>query len=79
MNQADYAAANAGKSQADRILAYLRQGQPAGWAHLPDLVKTSGSYAVHSRIADLRKRGYRIEQMSVHQGRAVHSFYKLIE
>lgn len=77
MNQAEYAAANASKSQADRILAYLRQ--TAGWAHLPDLVKASGAYAVHSRIADLRKRGHRIEQESVHQGRAVHSFYRLIE
>jgi hypothetical protein len=77
MNQTQYVAANAGKSQADRILGALRHA--AGWAHLPDLVKASGAYAVHSRIADLRKRGHRIEHESVHRGRAVHSFYRLIE
>lgn len=77
MNQADYTAADAGKSQADKILAALRVA--AGWVHLPDLVRVSGAFAVHSRVADLRKRGHRIEQESVHRGRAVHSFYRLIQ
>ncbi len=78
MNQADYQGSNAGKSQADRILARLSQAI-GDWVHMPDLVKCSGSYAVHSRVADLRKRGHRIEQCSVHRGSTVHSFYRLTE
>lgn len=77
MNQQIYQHTESGRSQSERILAHLRLA--AGWVHLPDLVRVSGGYAVHSRIADLRKRGYVIEQESVHRGRAVHSFYRLIQ
>jgi hypothetical protein len=44
---------------------------------MPDLARIAGGYAVHSRIADLRKRGYRISQMSDKRGRKVWSYYRL--
>lgn len=78
MNQQLYEATGAGLSQADRILAKLREAA-GGWVQMPQLVQASGAYAVHSRIADLRKRGLRIEQESVNRGRLVFSFYRLQE
>lgn len=78
MNQEAYQASEAGTSQADRILEALRLAA-GGWVQMPGLVRASGAYAVHSRIADLRKRGLRIEQESVNRGRQVYSFYRLVE
>lgn len=82
MNQATFEQSGSGVSQADRIFdALLRASTECavadGWVTLPQLVAISGGYAVHSRIADLRKRGHDIEQMSVHRSGKVHSFYRL--
>lgn len=82
MNQQLYEATGAGVSQADRILEALLRAStecPLGheWVTLPQLVAVSGGYAVHSRVADLRKRGYDIEQTSVRRAGKVHSFYRL--
>jgi hypothetical protein len=82
MNQITYEQFGAGVSQADRILdALLRASTDLavadGWVTLPQLVAISGGYAVHSRVADLRKRGYDIEQTSVRRAGKVHSFYRL--
>lgn len=82
MNQQLYEATGAGVSQADRILEALLRAStecPLGheWVTLPQLVAVSGAYAVHSRVADLRKRGYDIEQISVRRSGKVHSFYRL--
>ena len=82
MNQTTYEQSGAGVSQADRIFdALLRASTECavadGWVTLPQLVAISGGYAVHSRIADLRKRGYDIEQTSVRRAGKVHSFYRL--
>jgi len=76
MTQPEHAATGAGLSQCARILAELenRRGQ---WVPMPDLARIAGGYAVHSRIADLRKRGYRISQMSDKRGRKVWSYYRL--
>ena len=52
--------ANQQPSQADRILERLQFTSEA-WVGMPDLAKVSGAYAVHSRIAELRRRGHRIE------------------
>lgn len=51
-------------SQASKILALLldRRGQ---WVPMPDLWRVSGAFAVHSRVADLRKAGHHILQESV--------------
>lgn len=49
-----------GRSQCARIRAYLeaRRGQ---WVPMTDLWRASGAFAVHSRIADLRKLGLSID------------------
>lgn len=85
MNQTNYEQSGAGLSQADKILFALHAQQSfcggmvedGGWLSLPQLVNVSGGYAVHSRVADLRKRGYDIEQTSVRRAGKVHSFYRL--
>lgn len=69
--------ATAGLSQCDIILAALQRA--AGrWVDLPALHAASGSMAVHSRIADLRARGLRIDQRNQRHGRMIHSQYRLI-
>lgn len=67
-----------GLSQCERILDYLEYcvGQ---WVPMPHLTEVSGAYAVHSRIADLRKRGHIIEQRCDQSGRNKHSFYRLVK
>ena len=51
---------NTNPSQADKILRRL-QFTADIWVGMPDLSQVSGAYAVHSRIAELRKRGHVIE------------------
>jgi hypothetical protein len=66
----------AGPSQCALILAeLLRAG--GEWVGLPRLMAVSGSAAVHSRIADLRKRGHDIAHRNEQHGRAVHSYYAI--
>jgi hypothetical protein len=85
MNQAMYENSGSGLSQAEKILLALRVQQACcgglikdtDWVSLPYLVDVSGGYAVHSRVADLRKLGHDIEQMSVRRSGKVHSFYRL--
>ena len=67
----------AGTSQCDRILAAL-QAAPGEWVSLITLTQVSGSYAVHSRIADLRKRGHLIENDAPLVDGQCHSSYRLI-
>jgi hypothetical protein len=59
-------ASGGGDTQADRILARLRE-TPGEWVPMPELArigsgKLHGYCMVHSRVADLRKRGHDIEQ-----------------
>lgn len=68
-------------TQNDKVLQALasRVGQ---WVPMPTLAAAMGGYAVHSRIADLRKRGHAIAQKTerVLQSdgtRKAHSFYRL--
>ena len=65
-----------GPSHCDAILLVLahRRGE---WVSIRDLHTASGSYVVHSRIADLRKRGHVVEHRNEWHGRACHSFYRL--
>lgn len=76
MTQSEHAATGAGLSQCARILAALEyeRGQ---WVPMPDLARIAGGYAVHSRIAELRARGHRIEAMQDRRGRKVWSYYRL--
>ena len=50
------------------------------WVSMPDLATASGGYAVHSRIAELRRRGHVIENQVEHRpdGKRV-SRYRLVE
>ena len=82
MNQVTFEAIGGGLSQCDKILMVLsdaaRDPMAIDWVSLPNLVKACGGYAVHSRVADLRKKGYGIEQTSIRRSGKVHSFYRLI-
>lgn len=66
-----------GTSQCERILEILST-IPGEWVAMPILALKSGSYNVHSRISDLRKKGHVIEQKSAH-GKPEKSFYRLVE
>ena len=70
--------ANTMPSQADKVIDVLesRQGE---WVPMPELAKAMGGYAVHSRIAELRKRGHDIEHRNEREGRVVRSFYRLMD
>lgn len=78
MNQRAHQATGAGTSQCARILARLQE-QRRRWVPMPELYRVSGAFAVHSRISDLRKRDFVIEQKNEHQrGGVIKSFYRLI-
>jgi len=66
------------REEAPVILARLEAAGGA-WVPMPNLAHDSGAYAVHSRVAELRKRGHRIEQRSDRHGRRVLSYYRLVE
>lgn len=60
--------ANQQPSQAERILARLQAArQFDGWVPMPVLADASGAYAVHSRVAELRNRGHRIQNKVTRQ------------
>ena len=65
----------AGASQCTRVLFYLQACYPS-WASLPKLVAESGGYAVHSRVADLRKQGHTITNMVDRSTKPYKSFYR---
>jgi hypothetical protein len=68
----------AGDSQCAIILATL-QKRAGDWVALPLLMRVSRSAAVHSRIADLRARGHRIDHHNLRKGRQIHSYYRLAD
>lgn len=77
--QLEFQAKAGGHSQADKILARLT-ASTGEWVEMPELVRVSGGYAVHSRIADLRKRGegkFQIDHRNENVEGKIHSFYKL--
>lgn len=66
-------------SQAFRILSRLKQSQ-GEWVAMPELCRISGSLNCHSRITDLRKQGYIIDQENQRQADgAMNSVYRLVE
>ena len=67
-----------GLSQCALVLAEL-QLHPGEWVPMPRLVLCSGSYNVHSRIADLRKRGHAILHKNTRKpgSKTIQSFYQL--
>lgn len=70
--------AGTGLSQCECILSALRE-HSGSWVAMPLLARASGGYAVHSRISDLRARGFNIEHHNERVGRVCRSFYKLVE
>lgn len=72
----DYRRTGTARSQSDAILALLRARQD--WVPMPELARESGSLNVHSRIADLRRRGFTVEnRQQVGQDGVRLSWYKL--
>lgn len=66
-------------SQANKILARLKSAQ-GRWVTMPGLSAISGAYAVHSRVAELRKRGHRIENRIEQRDNGTRlSLYRLVE
>jgi hypothetical protein len=68
-------------SQANRILVRLQLPLPRetdGWVSMPVLSQCSGSYNVHSRIAELRERGHLIANRITYAKSGVRkSWYRL--
>jgi len=80
MTQSEFALQSKPSSQCDLIKTELERN--AGkWVAMPRLVELSGSYVIHSRISDLRKRlrdtGRTIEQRSERVGGRCRSEYRL--
>jgi hypothetical protein len=78
ISQTEYQATGAGDSQEALILAHLEK-HLGEWVPMPELYSVSGSMAVHSRIAGLRKLGCQIEHKNERStgSRTIKSFYRL--
>ena len=77
MEQATFKSERGGESQCSAILHCLELHR-GKWVPLPELVRVSGAYAVHSRISDLRDAGHHIVHRNERSGRTVKSFYLLV-
>lgn len=83
MNQTQYHDSGTGDSQCDRILQRLLETRGQEVA-MPELARIGagqehGFCMVHSRIADLRARGWNIPKARVEKrDRQMHSFYRLL-
>lgn len=68
-------------SQCAKILTVLKAmaTETDPWVPMPSLVLASGSYNIHSRIDELRKRGYNIENQTDLSVRPHVSKYRLIK
>lgn len=77
MTQTEFSLKPATRSQSEAILHTLQEHAPS-WVAMPVLWRASGAFAVHSRVADLRKRGHQIEnRVEVGDGGASESYYRL--
>lgn len=63
-------------TQNDIILSSLRE-HIGSWVAMPILASAAGCYAVHSRISDLRKRGFTIHSRIENREGKRHSYYRL--
>jgi hypothetical protein len=79
MTQTEYKTEGVGQSQCDLILAELLKSK-GQWVSMLKLHEVSGAFAVHSRVSDLRARGYSIANRNERQDSgSIHSFYMLLE
>lgn len=78
MNQTEYKVEGIGESQTDKLISYLEKHR-GEWVSLPTLVAVCSGYAIHSRAADARKRGYDIQQQSLrdYETGKIHSSYRI--
>lgn len=82
MNQQQFQRIKAGKSQNERVLLCLQE-HANQWVAMPILArigsgKPTGFCMVHSRVADLRKRGHVIQHSDKREGHQIHSAYRLV-
>lgn len=64
-------------TQCGAILRRLKRAR-GRWVSLPELMRVSGAYAVHSRISDLRGDGWQIPRpLLTRKGRTTCSAYRL--
>lgn len=77
MTQTEFSLQTTPQSQANAILGALVEHR-GSWVAMPLLARLSGSLNVHSRIADLRRRGEQIEHRNERDGRVVRSFYRVM-
>lgn len=72
-----HSSAEAGATQCEAILARLIEAR-GEWVPMPELCRISGAYAVHSRISDLRARGFSIPAPRLsRRNRTVRSEYRI--
>jgi hypothetical protein len=65
------------ETQCELILARLEKAR-GRWVMMPELSRVSGSYVVHSRIADLRAQGHPIPRPKLWRvGRHMCSAYRI--
>ena len=77
MSQLSFLLESKAPSQADIILGEL-EAHRGQWVSMDSLWQLSRAHAVHSRIADLRKRGHFIDNRREKQADGMqHSFYRL--
>lgn len=69
---------NTNPTQEEKILDFM-QARPGEWISMPNLWAISGAFAVHSRVAALRKRGVRIaNKVERAPDGTKHSYYQLL-
>lgn len=66
-----------GESQEEIILAVLQHSHPGHWVSMKYLGNVAGCWAVHSRIAGLRKKGFKIENLVDRKTKPHQSFYRI--
>ena len=79
MNQLEFDVEQGGESQEDAILDILQHSLPGHWIPMKRLGEIAGCWAVHSRIAGLRKKGFVIENHVERTSKPFHSFYRLAQ
>lgn len=78
-SQMQFVSEGGAPSQTDKLISALMQAN-GGWLDLPTLVAFTGSYVIHSRAADARKKGYNIENTTERDpltGQR-HSYYRIL-
>lgn len=74
----DHPSPSTGASQCGKILELLQLVRGC-WVAMPYLAAASGSYAVATRVSELRKQGHVIEQKNEREGNKIKSFYRIVE